>query len=155
MCKWYNVWGSYGTPRISASVAPQSTIGQGGSGWCDVRSRKNPHEFRAHLFLHLLVPQVHFHMESGGPQSLPHRLCVLIRPRADWHHHDLPGAEPERPLLRKMFCENCKHALHRPEDGPMHNHRPLRLLSVVPVVQVEPDRQLEVQLDGGTLRECF
>lgn len=64
----------------------------------------------------------------------------------------LPGAQPERPLASEVLGQNGKHALDRPQNGAVDDDRPLKLLVLRGVLQLEAQRQLEVQLDCGALK---
>ena len=57
----------------------------------------------------------------------------------------------KKQLASKVFSENGNHPLYTAKDGTMDHDRVLLLPLFVNVAQVEPHRQLEVQLDGGTL----
>lgn len=64
---------------------------------------------------------------------------------------DLSRAEPEGPLGSIVLCQDGKHALHRPQDCSVDHDRPV-VAGLCLVLQVEPDGQLEVQLDCCTLK---
>ena len=57
----------------------------------------------------------------------------------------------EKQLASKVFSENGNHPLHTAKDGTVDHHGVLLLPLLVHVAQVEPHRQLEVQLDGCAL----
>ena len=57
----------------------------------------------------------------------------------------------KKQLASKVFSENGNHPLHTAKDGTMDHDRVLLLPLLVNEAQVEPPRQLEVQLDGGAL----
>ena len=71
--------------------------------------------------------------------------------RSDGNDHDLPRAQPERPLAGKVFGEDGDHSLHRSEDGSVDHDRRLLFALVVDIAEPEPKGQLKVQLDGGAL----
>ena len=54
-------------------------------------------------------------------------------------------------LASKVLSKNSSHPLHTAKDCAMDHDRVLLLPLLVNVAQVEPHRQLEVQLDGGAL----
>ena len=54
-------------------------------------------------------------------------------------------------LASKVLSENSSHPLHTAKDCAMDHDRVLLLPLLVHVAQVEPHRELEVQLDGGAL----
>lgn len=76
------------------------------------------------------------------------RTHIRSRNRNDQH---LPRAQPKRPLARKMLRNNRQKPLQTPQNRPMYNNRPIRSLIRTPILQIEPLRQLEVQLYRRTL----
>mmetsp|Transcript_8779 Transcript_8779/g.18552 ORF Transcript_8779/g.18552 Transcript_8779/m.18552 type:complete len:735 (+) Transcript_8779:385-2589(+) len=73
----------------------------------------------------------------------------------DGYHHDLTRRQPEGPLAPVVLAEDRKHALHAPEHGAVHDDGPREFLPLLlgprVVLQLEPDGELEVQLDRGAL----
>ena len=65
----------------------------------------------------------------------------------------LSGREPEGPLAGGVLEQDGHHPLHGAEDGAVDDHGAgeLSLLLTGHEVQLEADRELEVQLDGGAL----
>ena len=109
---------------------------------------------------------------------MDHLLGVLVEGRPDRNHHGLSGREPEGPLPSEVLGEDGDLALNGAQDGPgnqdghiiktldcnltlvvlspflfapVDDDRPLLLALLVDVVEVEPHRELEVQLDGCAL----
>jgi len=83
-------------------------------------------------------------------------LSVLELLIADGDYDALTRAEPERPLATKVLEEDSEETLDGTEDSTMDHDRTLVLhlsitLSRSHVLQIEADRQLEVELDGGAL----
>ena len=51
----------------------------------------------------------------------------------------------------EVLCEYSQHPLDAAQYGPVDHHGVFLLALLVHEVQVEPERQLEVELDGGAL----
>ena len=70
------------------------------------------------------------------------------------HQHPLSSYErttSHSPLPRKMLRRNRHKPLNTPQNRPMNNDGALHLLVIRPVLQVEPLRELEVELDRRAL----
>lgn len=67
-------------------------------------------------------------------------------------HLHLAWVDPKRPLARETLGEDGNHTLHRPQDRAVDHHGPLRGALARHILQLKALWQLEVELDGRTLK---
>mmetsp|Transcript_2393 Transcript_2393/g.7077 ORF Transcript_2393/g.7077 Transcript_2393/m.7077 type:complete len:787 (+) Transcript_2393:404-2764(+) len=97
------------------------------------------------------MPRVRLRVEAVLVEDTRHLLGVVVEGQRHGHHHDLPRGEPQGPLATKVLRQDGHHALHRPKHRAVHDHRALHAVVARLVLQLEPQRQLEVELHGGAL----
>lgn len=76
----------------------------------------------------------------------------------DRNDENLSGRQPERPFTTKVLSRNRNKPFQATQYGTMDHHRSVDFALILirtTVFQVEPLRELEVELDGGTLVGTF
>lgn len=93
----------------------------------------NTHLFKCrHVYVHMSTrtcSHVHVYMSTHtwSGYSYTYTYGVLVQRGPHRHHTHLTRAEPQRPLAGVGLAQDGDHALHRSEDGPVYDHRPLLL----------------------------
>ncbi len=65
--------------------------------------------------------------------------------------NSLDGGEPNRESPGVVFDQDPKETFQTAQQGPVDHIRPIRLSILTDIGQVEPIRQIEIELDGGKL----
>ena len=60
-------------------------------------------------------------MNAHVLQHVRHFHGELLVCRRNWHDHDLPWGQPERPLAPRVLRHDSCHTLHRPENGTVYH----------------------------------
>ena len=99
----------------------------------------------------LLVPFVDRHPEARGPELRRDGAGVVEELVGDRDDARLLGREPEREVAPRVLDEDPEKALERAEDRPMEDHGPLLGAVLGRVLEVEPFRVREVDLERPEL----
>ena len=105
----------------------------------------------ADFLVHALVAGVNLHPVATGVQLCPDRIGVFLVAVGDWYHHCLHWSQPHREGATVVLDENAQEPLHGTQDGPVHHVRTAAAALIVLVGQVEPLRQVEIELHRGAL----
>ncbi len=106
---------------------------------------------RTDLVADRLVGRVDLDAHVVGAEGGGHLLGVVDEIVAHGNDLHLGRREPGREVAAAVLDQHADEALQRPERGAVDHHRPLPLVVLVDVRQLEALRQVVVDLDGAEL----
>ncbi len=92
-------------------------------------------------------------VEASRANLGPDFFGILDVTGTDGHHDTLSRRDPEGPLAAPVLREHSHHPFYASKHGSMYNNRSffLRRFVTAPILQIESNRQLKVELNRSTL----